>query len=613
MANKNKRRTAAKKTNKPKANLSSAERQGLLKLLAQAANALQGGQLDAAKQLYHTVLAKDPYNAEALEQCGLIAFKHGDNKRAIGLISKAIEFDPKRPRACYMLGFILSTLHQYDQAIAAYQQCVALDPRLIEAHNNLGVIFKNLERYDEAKDSFQTVVNLNPRSGYALSNLGNVLKDSGQMSEAVKVLQRATIAEPKLSAAYSNLLVALNYLNEFTAQDVFARHCQWGQHVPDSIQSRRFSFDQLDPSPTRPLRIGYLSPDFHTHSVAFFIEPVLRQHSADNVEVYGYYNNTIFDDTYQRLKSFCIKWRDVESYSELQLADTIYQDQIDILIDLTGHMADNRLAVFYQKPAPVQVTWLGYPNTTGLSEIDYRLSDAIADPLEPSAAFHSEKLQHLTPGFLCYEGDTQLPAAQDSPALNTGYITFGSFNNIVKITQEVIACWASILKAVPNSKLLLKSRQLADPSTSAGLLAAFEQHGIAASRLRIYGLVPDIAAHMALYAEVDIALDPFPYNGTTTTCEALWMGVPVIALLGEVHAGRVTASILHRLELDDYVASSVADYVDLAIRKAADITKLNALRLQLRQRMLKSSLCDSSAFTASLEQTYREMWLSYLA
>ena len=609
---KQKNRKSTNKTTKPRANLNAVERQRVHATLNQANVYFQQGQLAQAGALYQSVLEKDPYNADAYEQLGLIAHKQGNIPLAEQLITNAIKMDPKRARAQYMLGCIYAATHQTEKAIACYKKTVALQPKLIEAHNNLGVLYKNQENYDQAMASFQTVVKLNPRSGFALSNFGNALKDSGRMKEAVEVLERATKAEPELAAAYSNLLVALNYLDEIDANDVFQAHLKWGKHVPQKLPPNRFDFKNRDQTPGRKLRVAYVSPDFHTHSVAYFIEPVLRAHDHDKFEIYAYYNNTIIDATRDRIKTLVDQWRDVEALSELEFAELVYQDQIDILIDMTGHMADNRLAVFYQKPAPIQVTWLGYPNTTGLSQIDYRVSDDIADPIGQAERFHAESLVRLNDGFLCYQGNEQLQEAKTTPGLANNRITFGSFNNVVKVTSKVIQVWAKILNAIPNSDLVIKSKQLSDDATRGRFLEAFSREGITPDRLKVYGLLPDMAAHMSLYDAIDIGLDPFPYNGTTTTCEALWMGVPVIALKGQVHASRVSASILNRVKLDDFVADSEEAYVELAIEKAKHMDALNDIRLNLREVMKASPLCNAQNFTRELEASFQKMWRTYI-
>ena len=359
------------------------------------------------------------------------------------------------------------------------------------------------------------------------------------------------------------------------------------------------------------LKIGYVSPDFRTHSVAYFLEPLLKSHNKENFELFGYYNNSKQDETNSRLKSYFDHWEEVEGLSDEDLADKIYNDQVDILVDLAGHSANNRLAVLAQKPAPIQATWLGYPNTSGLSTIDYRITDEIADPSGESEPFNTEKLIRLENGFLCYQGDKDVPAIHELPYDRNGYFTFGSFNNYVKVTPEVISVWSEILKAVERSRLILKSNQLGDAMTSARCLALFAAHDIKPERITLCGMIPNNADHLAYYGEVDLALDPFPYNGTTTTFEALWMGVPTLTLKGKVHASRVGASILSRIGLHSYVAGTVEEYVKIAQSKSQALEELRILRRDLRQQMINSSLCDSADFAKQIEKAYAFMWKTY--
>ena len=290
------------------------------------------------------------------------------------------------------------------------------------------------------------------------------------------------------------------------------------------------------------------------------------------------------------------------------VAERIREDSIDILIDLAGHTANNRLPVFAERPAPVQVTWLGYPNTTGLSAMDYRLTDVIADPEGDADVLHSENLMRLPNGFLCFAPAADAPEIAGTPALTTGQVTFGSFNNLAKVTPEVVETWAHVLHRIPKSQLVIKSRPLADAETRERYVEMFGAHGIDAGRVELCSWIASRSGHLGAYNRVDVGLDPFPYNGTTTTCEALWMGVPVITLCGDRHSGRVGASILIRIALKDLVAETKAIYVEKTVALANDLDRLSALRSDLRSRMKMSPLCDPELFTRDVEATYREMW-----
>ncbi|HEY9843927.1 MAG TPA: hypothetical protein V6D23_25880 [Candidatus Obscuribacterales bacterium] len=355
------------------------------------------------------------------------------------------------------------------------------------------------------------------------------------------------------------------------------------------------------------LKIGYVSPIFRHHAAAFFIEPLLMAHDRQNYDVFCYSDVKTPDAMTRRLQSLAGNWRETHGLEHRALAELIHRDQIDILVDLAGHTAHNRLVVFALKPAPVQVTFRDYPNTTGLSTIDYRLTDAWADPPGLTERFHTEELVRLPLGFSCYL-PPESPAVADLPALSSGYVTFGSFNNLCKLSPATLDLWAGVLRAVPGSRLLLKSLALADAPTCQNFKARFAAQGIAAERLLLQGHSPTFREHLDSYRQVDIALDPFPYNGTTTTCEALWMGLPVVTLAGSTHVARVGVSLLMSLGLKDWIANTQEEYIALARHLAADPAALKQIRAGMRACLRASTLCDAERFTRSVEAAYRTMW-----
>lgn len=609
MAKKNRssarRSSSTKKTIRKK--LSHEQRIWVSKAITAANQAMSQNNWQKAGELYDQILQLDPSNVDALEQLGLTLSKLGRVPSAVALLERAISIDPKRVRSMYMLACLIGGTERDIEAISLYKKVIKANPSLIEAHNNLGVIYKNNEQFELAIECFSAVVKAQPKSGYALSNLGNVLKDAGQMDQAVEVLNRAVEAEPTLTSAYSNLLVSLNYLENLPLEEAYKKHLCWKDYLPKNLQPSRFEFSSRLTEKAK-LRIGYVSPDLHNHSVGYFIDSVFSHYDRDSYEVYAYYNNTRKDSVQSRFSGLVDHWAAVENIGDIELADKIYADQIDILVDLAGHTANNRLAVFYQKPAPVQVTWLGYPNTTGLSQIDYRISDNIADPVGSSDDFTIESLFRLETGFLCYTPLEVASELSQLPSLSTGSVTFGSFNNLVKISNLVISAWSEILKRVPGSRLLLKSRQLGNAMTRNALVAKFGDQGIDSSRLSLHAMLPSRNDHMALYDEIDIALDTFPYNGTTTTCEAMWMGVPTLTLCGDRHASRVGSSLMNRVGLNEFVAISTEDYIDKAVALTEDIAALSSLRGDLRRRMKESPLCQPLVFCQALERGYRTMW-----
>ena len=526
------------------------------------------------------------------------------------MLGNAIAIDPKNSQRHYILGGILDKTGASEKAIKSYQKAIKLKPDFIEALNNLGLVFKKNNQYQEAIQCFKKALYTHNESPTIWANLGNVYKESGQMALATDALEKAIAIDPSLTAVYSNLLLALNYNANIPPESIFQKHKQWEESYLKAHTKGDYAFTDRHAQQAK-LNIGYISPDLHNHSVAYFVEPLLKEHDKKKYEIFAYYNNTKSDPTNKRLRSYVDHWQNVASLSDEQLADKVFEDKIDILVDLAGHSANNRLGVFARKPAPVQVSWLGYPNTSGLSAIDYRITDNIADPIGDSDKFNSETLIRLKDGFLCYRGRDDFLIPEKIPYDKNGYITFGSFNNYVKVTPEVIRAWSDILKAVPDSKLIIKSNQLSDKITKQSCQALFKKNGIALNRLTLLGFLPNPTDHMSYYSKVDIGLDPFPYNGTTTTFEALWMGVPSITFSGNNHASRVGASILSRIDLHSYITHDLEGYIALAKTKANELDELRVLRATLRSKMKSSVLCDEKRFTQELESTFQSIWTKF--
>jgi len=461
-------------------------------------------------------------------------------------------------------------------------------------------------------------------------NSGKSLYQQGKLGESLTHFEKSLALDPKSAQSNSNLLLNLNYQSDYDPakllrahQDFDERHCR---PLAESIKPHTNK-----PEPERRLRIGYVSPDLRGHSVAFFIAPILTHHNANKAEVFAYYNHPQADAFTHNMQQLCQHWRNIFEMTDKQVVEQIRNDGIDILIDLAGHSAHNRLQVFAYKPAPVQVTWLGYPNTTGLSAIDYRLSDKHVDPEGEADSYHSEKLMRLPDNFLCYSPLRKCPDITPPPSVANGYITFASLNNFSKINADVINLWIKILKSVEKSRLVLiynnpdktwvnnaiKNAQSSAEIPFACLRAltnleyakkAFNNAGLGADRIMIRGRTPTSEMHLQLYQHIDIALDPFPYNGTTTTMESLWMGVPVIAKTGTTHASRVSASLLTTLGLSELTGESDNDYIAAAKHLASDSNKLATLRASLRNMMSRSTLMNAQTFTSNLESVYRTMW-----
>ena len=612
-------------------------------LAAAALDSHLSGNLAQAEQLYRQVLEVEPDNGNALSFLGALAYQAGRLEEAAGFYRRAVELKPNSAAVHHSLGNVLHALGQTEQANAAFRRATECDPNHAEAHFNLGNGLFDQNRLAEAAASYRRALAIRPHNPDALCNLGNVLEAQGELDEAVAAYRnalvlrpdlahvhnnlgnilkergltveaaasyrRALAINPALAGVHSNLLFALNYAGHDAAA-LFAEHLGWARQHAEPLTALAAAHGNVA-EPLRRLKIGYVSADLREHPVARFIEPVLARHDRVGFEIFCYSNDDGADEVTARLRASSDHWRTIAGLGDAAAEQTIRADGIDILVDLSGHTARNRLTLFARRPAPVQATWIGYPNTTGMSAMAYRLTDACADPAGAADSLHSETLVRLPRTFLCYRPEPESPEVGPLPAATAGYVTFGSFNNLPKITPEVVAVWARILARLPHARLLLKSGPLADAAARSRYLALFAEQGIAAQRITLAAKVAAVSGHLALYNEVDIGLDPFPYNGTTTTCEAMWMGVPVVTLAGERHAARVGVSLLGAVGLDELVAENEEAYVEKAVALASDLERLSSLRAGLRPRVQQSPLCDEAGFTRALEDSYRAMWKTW--
>jgi len=595
------------------------------------------GDLTQAERIYQQILQSDPHQPDALHLLGVIALQLGKNDKAADLIAKALTLKPDFAKAHNNLGLALQGQGKLDEALASFQKALALVPDFAKAHYNLGValdeagkldeagasyrnaisadpdfaeahfllgkVLKRRDELSEAIASYRQALSINPDLAEAHNNLGNALKHQGAMDEALACYRQALLIKPDFVDAHSNLLAGLNYETGATQTDIIEEAREWDRRHASAFAGPP-NHDN-DRAPDRRIRIGYVSPDMRRHSVSYFFEPLLAAHDSSVVETFCYADVATPDATTRCLEGHADHWRMTIGMDDQTMADTIRADGIDILVDLAGHTAKNRLLVFARRPSPVQVTWLGYPNTTGLTAMDYRLVDSITDPANEA----SETLFRLPNGFLCYQPADEAPSHSSIRA--AGPLTFGSFNKANKMSTSCIKLWARILTEVPESRLLLKSGQFADTTTQELVRAKFAAYGIAAERLDLHPHTKSLESHLELYAEVDVCLDPFPYNGTTTTCEALWMGVPVVTLQGDHHRERVGASILSRVGLDDCIAADADSYVSIAAGLARDTSRRMELRNEMRERM--APLCDAGSFARDMEAAFRSMWHTWCA
>jgi protein O-GlcNAc transferase len=564
------------------------------------------GKLDDAIAAYRQAIRAKPDLAEAYSDLGVALKDLGKLDEAVAAYRQAIGIKPDYAEAHSNLGNALTELGELNEAVASCRQAIGLKPDLTAAHSNLGNALKDQGKLDEAVAAYRQAVGIKSDLAEAYSNPGNALEDQSKHDEAIAAYRRAIGIKPDYAEALSNLLFSLNYDDKSTAGRLCVAHREWNERYGRPIS--RPTEHSNDREVGRRLKIGYLSPDFRGHSVACFVEPLLKGHDRRAVEVFCYAEVKRPDTVTGDLRRLADHWLVTVGLSDDELAERIRVDGIDILVDLAGHTANNRLRVFARKPAPVQVTWLGYPNTTGLEAIDYRLVDAVSDPVGEADAWASETLVRLEGGFLCYGALKDAPEPTVPPCLKTGTVTFGSFNNPAKVSAATLDVWAMLLSRLPQARLLLKGKPFADAATRALFLARLGERGVATERVELVAWQAGTTAHLALYHRVDIALDPFPYNGTTTTCEALWMGVPVVTLRGDRHAGRVGASLLTQIGLTDLIANSVEEYLEIAVALARNQRRLDRLRRSLRSCMAASPLCDGRAFARKMEGAFRTMW-----
>jgi predicted O-linked N-acetylglucosamine transferase (SPINDLY family) len=511
---------------------------------------------------------------------------------------------PEKEFIRYSVASLLYQIKQPQRAEILYKEILKSMPKNIAVHNELAGLCRNQGRVNEAVEYLQTAAKIKPDESRIEGNLGVFLLQLGQTDEAMELLRKTVKQTPDNNAAYSNLLLSMHYVPGITRKDIFEESKRWAQsNAPAHLAKTRHN---NDPDPNRRLRIGYISPDFRQHSIAFFIEPLLDGHNREAVQVYGYGNITTPDETTKRLKEKFDTYRDIKTLTDKEVVDLIENDEIDILVDLAGHTGDTRVYVMAYKPAPIQVTWLGYPDTTGMGQVDYRITDSIADP-PGSQEFYTEQLYNLPDGFLCYGPGESMPPFTPLSALEKGHITFGAFSESCKINSVVIDLWSRILKATKDSELLLKFKAGRDDEACQMYLKRFEKAGISPERITISGWL-SLQDHLKLYNQIDISLDTYPYNGTTTTCQALLMGVPVISLVGEHHMSRVGLSLLTRLGLEFFAASTPDEYVSKACALAAKPDALAKIRTTMRARMAVSPLCNRDLFVRNIEQAYRKMW-----
>jgi protein O-GlcNAc transferase len=613
---------------------------GIAAFRANLGNALKAlGRLDQAAASYRQALALDPADhvslnnlANLLQAEGLgeeavscyrraLALRPGDpvlhnnlanalagagrRDAAILAYQEALKLRPDYAEAHYNLANVRAEDGDLDAAVAGYQAAIAANPNHLSARNQLGAALRQAGRYAEAIACYEQVLALDSGNAEAHSNLGRVYMLQGRLAEAGAEYEQALRLMPEYRQARVNQLLWFNY-SDPPAEAIFDAHRAWAELVEREIPPPKPHLNTRDPE--RRLRVGYVSPDFRAHSVASYLLPIVRNHDRKAVEIYCYADVRRPDALTAQFKDLADQWRAIDGATPAEIAEQVRRDGVDILVDLAGHLAPRILPAFAHRAAPVQVSWIGYVNTTGLKAMDYRLVDAVTDPPGRADALATERLVRLPNGFCCFEPPVDAPRIGPPPWLATGRVTFGSFSPPAKLGDRVVQAWSAILARLPQSRLLLKAAAFDDAGAQSHLLERFERNGVPAERVTLMGWVDGAADHLSLYGQIDVALDPFPHNGYTTTCEALWMGVPVITLVGERHVARISASFLTRVGLPELIAKDVTGYVDTAVELSSSFERLAELRHSLRQRMAASPLCDAATIVRDVEAAYRGMW-----
>ncbi len=541
-------------------------------------------------------------SAAGLYRRATAARARGDWAQAADCYRRALALQPDHADAHNDLGVALCALKDYAGARAAFAQALELSGEFVQARVNLGQLLQAEYRdYRQAAEHYRLALAADPRQIQARNNLALTLYERGLVEDAIACLRETQRLAPGDAQAHQFMLFMSNALPQRDAQLWYAEHCLWGRRHADGLPQ----YAHAPACDARRLRIGYVSADLREHATTGFVRPILAGHDRESFDVFCYSNTDETDARTLEMQQQGHCWRSIAGIDDLRAAEQIHADAVDILVDLSGHTRGNRLGVFARRPAPVQISYLGYLNTCGMGAMDYRITDAVADPPGASEQLHRETLLRLPQTLWCFQPPEDAPGVCAPPAQSAGCITFGSFNHIAKLNERVLDLWGELLRRVPDSRLLLMA--LPDEDCAARVRAVLDKHGVAAARIRT---LPRLARsqYWQVYSEVDIALDPFPYTGGATTCDSLWMGLPVVTLAGGFGFARSATTVLVNAGLGEFVAADERQYLDIASRLAGDVRALGELRAGMRERLLGSPLLDAGGFVQALEQLYRELW-----
>lgn len=609
-------------------------------LLCNIGSALQAqNRLDEARAMLNKALALKPDHVMALNNLGIIQREQGRFDEAEVSLRRALELAPDHAMALRNLGVVLRELGRPADGEAVLRRSLAISPDNVNTYLNLGVALQDLRRLAEAEACYRKGLEVSPDHPTVLNNLGNTLRDLGRLAESEAVLRKALQVSPSYAEAHNslggtlshqgrfaeaescyrralaidrrhafanaNLLFSLNYHPDKSAEEIFAAYCDFDE-VMCAPHRRAWRPHANSRSVQRRLKIGYVSPDFRQHSVRHFLEPLLSHHDKSVVDVYAYAELSVEDQATARYKSYVDHWVPTAGMSDEALAERIRADEIDILVDLAGHTAKNRLSVFARKPAPVSVSWLGYGYTTGLKAIDYLLTDGVSAP-EGSENLFSETPWRLSECFIAYRQAEGMGQVSSLPALERRHVTFGTLTRAIRINHRTIRVWAEILKRLPGSRLIVDSINYRDEEMRASLAEKFAVHGISRDRLEIGFHTPP----WDVLRDMDIGLDCFPHNSGTTLVESLYMGVPYVTLAGRPSVGRLGGSILTGAGHPEWIATTEEEYVDIAVSLASDLERLSAIRAGLRTELESGPLMDEAGFARRVEAAYRDMFKAW--
>jgi predicted O-linked N-acetylglucosamine transferase (SPINDLY family) len=567
----------------------------------------QLGTIDEQITHFRQAIHLQPDYPEALSLLGIALIHQGKLDEAISWLTRALELRPDFFEVHHNLGLIFEQQGKFDQALGHFQRAIELNPNVPDSLNSLGHAYQKSGQPDKAIECLQRLLAVNPHHGEAYINLGNALKDQAQIEQAVVCYRRAIELRPDLSTAWSNRLYGLYFCPDYDSAAIYREHLRWNEQLAQSFANSA-PLHSNDRSPDRSLRVGYVSSNFRNHVSSLFFKPLFERHDKSEFQVFCYADGPTEGFT-MLLRQYVSVWRTIAGMTDDQAAQLIRQDQIDILVDVTMHMAGGRPLLFARKPAPVQVCCIAYPGTTGLSTIDYRLSDPYLDPPTAGDQYYSEKTFRLPETFWCFDSLTTVPAVNTLPALKNGYITFGSLNNFCKVNPGVLKLWAQVLKAVDRSRLVLLAPEGSARRWVCDLLG---EEGVLPERVTFFDR-QSRQKYLEIFHHIDIGLDTIPYNGHTTSLDALWMGVPVVTIVGDTVVGRAGLCQCNNLGLPELIAESPDQFVLIAKELANDLPRLTELRQTLRQRMQISPLMDAPRFAKNVETAYRAMWRHWCA